>query len=67
MENTRTLARYKQNLKIGFEFVYSYNTKVARFDRENGTLVALGYWSATTSKHISYVASQFGLKVVKGY
>jgi hypothetical protein len=63
--------RYKQNLKVKGDKVYSYNTLVARIERDyttgQGVVVALGYWSQTTSKHINYIAREKGLSVVKGY
>ena len=54
--------KYKKNLKFESPYVYSYNTKVAEVKDEH--LVALGYWSATTSKHINFVGRELGLKVI---
>ena len=46
--------RYKQNLKVEADKVYSYNTHVATI--EGTQLIQLGWWSVTTQKHINYVA-----------
>jgi hypothetical protein len=63
--------KYKRNLKVIGNEIYSYNTLVARIERDyttgHGVVVALGYWSQTTSKHINYIARERGLSVVKGY
>ena len=58
----RTLDRYKQNLKIQGNNVWSYSTIVAKIDGSN--LIQLGYWSMTTQKHINYVAKQFNLNLI---
>ncbi len=55
--------RYKQNLRVENNKVFSYNTHVATI--ESGNLLQLGYWSQTTQKHINYVANEFNLKLVK--
>jgi len=63
----RTLDRYKQNLRIVNNDVYSYNTHVAEIDgdklykvkwRVNGMSS-----SVTTTKHINYVAKELGLTI----
>jgi len=53
--------RYKDNLKVEGDKVYSYNTHVATID--GNKLYRLGWWSVTTSKHINYVAKEYGLTV----
>lgn len=58
----KKFAKYKENLTYDNKFVYSYGTKVAEI--KGKTLVKLGYWSQTTSKHINYAASQLGLVVL---
>ena len=65
MNNTITwsLDKYKQNLRIDGDFVYSYSTKVAEIDHLEEKVKPLGYWSMTTSKHINYVAREYGYKV----
>lgn len=60
----RTLDKYKQNLKIQGNNVWSYSTIVAKIDGSN--LIQLGYWSMTTQKHINYVAKQFNLNLIDG-
>jgi hypothetical protein len=55
----RTFDRYKQNLKADYNYIYSYNTKVAEINHEEKTIKPLGWWSVTTSKHINYVGNQF--------
>jgi len=57
------LKKYKQNLRIEGNTVYSYNTQVAEI---KGTeLHQLGYWSMTTQKHINYVAKELTLTLIK--
>ena len=60
-----TLKKYKQNLKTDNNFIYSYNTKVAKINHENKSINILGWWSVTTSKHINYVASEYNYKLIK--
>ena len=57
--------KYTQNLRYTDLEVYSYNTLVANIDHERQEVKALGWWSVTTSKHINYVASELGYKVIK--
>lgn len=70
--STTRLKRYTDNCSIaevqldnGYigDYVKSYDTLVALIDHSNKTLTELGWWSATTSKHINYVAQQLGYKV----
>lgn len=61
----RELNRYKQNLRILGNQVWSYTTHVATIDGNN--LLQLGYWSMTTQKHINYVAKEYNLNLVKNY
>ena len=60
-----TLPKYKQNLRIDRNDVWSYTTKVARI--EGNELYQLGYWSMTTQKHINYVADYYDLILIKDY
>ena len=63
---TRTaLDKYKQNLKVDYNNIWSYETKVAGIDHTNRTIKPLGWWAVTTSKHINYVGSEYGYKVQK--
>jgi len=57
------LDKYKQNLHIDQNNVYSYNTNVATI--VNDKLIVLGWWSVTTSKHINYVARELDLDIVR--
>jgi hypothetical protein len=57
------LDRYKQNLHIKDNNVYSYNTNVATI--VNDKLIVLGWWSVTTSKHINYVARELDLDIIR--
>lgn len=59
------LPKFKQNLTVHNEKVFSYNSKVAIIAGEN--LLQLGYWSQTTQKHINYVARYFNLTIIKSY
>ena len=61
----RTFDKYKQNLRVSGDAVYSYETKVAEIDHEDRTINPLGWWSVTTSKHINYVGSEYNYKVQK--
>ena len=60
-----TLEKYKMNLRVSDNYIYSYNTKVAEIDHLNKEVLPLGWWSVTTSKHINYVASEYNYKVIK--
>ena len=55
--------KYKQNLNVIGNKVFSYSTHVATI---NGTqLIQLGWWSVTTQKHINYVAKELNLTLIK--
>ena len=60
-----TLEKYKQNLKVDYNNIWSYETKVAEIDHDKRTIKPLGWWSVTTSKHINYVGSEYGYEVQK--
>ena len=60
-----TLDRYKQNLRIIGNDVYSYCTHVATIEHPN--LIQHGWWSVTTQKHINYVAKEYDLVIEKSY
>ena len=61
----RKLDRNKDNLRVDTYNVYSYDTLVAKISHKNKTVRSLVWKSVTTSKHINYVASEYGYKVVK--
>lgn len=56
--------KYKQNLHIDGNRVISYTTHVATIDHAARRLLVHGWWSVTTSKHINYVAKEYGLTKV---
>lgn len=55
--------KYKQNLNVIGDKVYSYNTHVATINETQ--LIQLGWWSVTTQKHINYVAQELNLTLIK--
>jgi hypothetical protein len=57
------MKKYKQNLNVINQNVYSYNTHVATI--QGNTLQQLGYWSVTTQKHINYIAKEYNLTLIK--
>jgi len=57
------MEKYKQNLRIQGNQVWSYSTHVATI--ENNNLNQLGWWSVTTQKHINYVAKELNLNLIK--
>jgi len=63
LKSEQMLERYKQNLRVDRDEVWSYTTHVATI--AGGQLIQLGYWSMTTQKHINYVAQQFDLELIK--
>jgi hypothetical protein len=56
------LGKYKTNLTLLGNWVYSYSTHVATI--EDNKLIQLGYWSQTTQKHINYVAKELDLDLI---
>jgi len=64
----KTFDRYKQNLKMVGNDIYSYDTHVAEIvDNKlhliNWYVPGVGSHSPTTSKHINYVAQQLNLEI----
>ena len=59
-DNLGRLDKYKTNLYVEGDKVFSYSTHVADIDHTKRTVIKLGYWSSTTSKHINYVANELG-------
>ena len=57
------MEKYKKNLRIENNKVFSYNIHVATIEKSD--LKQLGYWSATTQKHINYVANELSLNLIK--
>jgi len=64
----KTFDRYKQNLKMIGNDIYSYDTHVAEIvDNKlhliNWYVPGVGSHSPTTSRHINYVASKLKLEI----
>ena len=59
-----TMPKYKKNLKVDNFFIYSYETQVAEIDHIEKTITILEYWSQTTTKHINYVAKEYGYEII---
>ena len=57
------LSKYKKNLKIEGNKLISYTTHVATI--KDDKLHQLGYWSATTQRHINFVAQELDLTLIK--
>ena len=65
----KTFDRYKVNLKQIGNDIYSYDTHVAEIKdgklyRMNWYVPGVGSYSATTTKHINYVAQELNLEIV---
>ena len=70
----RTLKKYKQNLKIVNNFIYSYKTKVAIINHYKKEVKQIPYvfkyknriltTSPTTQKHINYVTNKLNYKLI---
>ena len=65
LNNLSKMGRYKENLLVSDEAVFSYLTRVAEIDNEKRAIKPLDWWSVTTSKHINYVAREYNYKVTK--
>jgi|DEB0MinimDraft_3_1074331.scaffolds.fasta_scaffold02268_11 hypothetical protein len=63
MTETFKFPRYKATLSRVGNDIISYTTIVATIKGDE--LHQHGWWSATTQKHINYVASYYNLKLVK--
>ena len=57
----KTFKKSKNSLAYDADFIYSYNTKVAK--KHSDHLEELGYWSITTRKHVMYAARELNLGV----
>ena len=65
--------KYKKNLIVSNNYIYSYNTKVAFINTELKKVIRIDYKfkyndqlltnSPTTSKHINYIASLYNYQV----
>ena len=65
LNNLSKMDRYKENLLVSDNAVFSYLTRVAEIDHEKREIKPLDWWSVTTSKHINYVAREYNYKVTK--
>ena len=65
LDNLSKLDKYRENLLVSDDAVFSYLTRVAEIDHEKREINPLGWWSVTTSKHINYVAREYNYKVTK--
>ena len=65
LDNLTKLDKYRENLLVSDDAVFSYLTRVAEIDHEKREVTPLGWWSVTTSKHINYVAREYDYKVTK--
>ena len=63
MNNLQKMDKYKMNLLVNDDFIYSYGTKVAKINHIKREIQPLSWWSVTTSKHINYVGKEYGYKV----
>ena len=63
LDNLSKLDKYRENLLVSDDAVYSYLTRVAEIDHEKREVKPLGWWSVTTSKHINYVAREYDYRV----
>ncbi len=61
----KTHGKYHENLQTVGNKIFSYGTHVATFKPGQG-VVTKGWWSSTTSKHINFIARQWGASVRKG-
>ena len=65
LDNLSKLDKYRENLLVSDDAVFSYLTRVAEIDHEKREINPLGWWSVTTSKHINYVAREYDYRVTK--
>lgn len=61
----KDLTKYKKNLRVELNKVYSYNTLVAIIDWETKEIFQNKYYSQTTQNHINYVADNYDLILIK--
>lgn len=61
------LQRYKQNLKVIGNNIFSYDTNVAKINHNKKTIIVLGWWSVTTSKHINYITKLLNYSQIKTF
>lgn len=69
------LNKYKQNLKVLNNYIYSYNTKIGYINHIKKEVTKIQFrilykgniltTSPTSSKHINYVANELNYKLIK--
>ena len=59
--------KYKENLLVSDEAIFSYLTKVANINHKLKHITTDKYYSVTTSKHINYIANEYNYKVIRTY
>lgn len=59
--------KYFENLRTDSDFIYSYNTKVAKIDNINQLVIVYDWYSVTTTKHINYIARLLNYDTKKNY
>tara|TARA_R100001463_G_scaffold6332_6_gene20878 strand:+ start:156 stop:371 length:216 start_codon:yes stop_codon:yes gene_type:complete len=60
LNNLEKMDKYKENLLVSDDNIFSYLTNVAQIDHENRRIIVKKWYSVTTSKHINYVANEYG-------
>ena len=63
----RKFDKYKENLLVNDDYIFSYLTKVAVIDHERREILVDTWYSSTTSKHINYVGKEYNYKVITLY
>ena len=63
----RKLPKYRENVLVSDDYIFSYLTKVGVIDHENREILVDTWFSSTTSKHINYVCQQYDYKVITLY
>ena len=59
----KTFEKYKTNLKVHDNAIYSYDTKVAVIEKDR--IIQLAYYTVTTQRHIRYAAQELGLRLIE--
>ena len=60
----KTFDRHKKNLRQVGDAISSYSTHVANLNHKVKIVHHLGWWSATTQRHINYVGREYNYKVI---
>lgn len=65
MSDIKRFDRYKKNLHMRGDKVYSYDTHVATVNHKTFVVTEHNHYSVTTTKHVNYVAGCFGYNVYR--